>query len=290
MAEARLVPSGEKTGTRGATVRRFQLVTTLGKLLNISGDAQFSPKMEGVLKEYVGGTDVQFERKGKDVFEAPPTARLVIACNEVPRVADRSDGIWRRMIVLPCMGKIPEGKRVFGMDRKEWYRDNANMAGILNWALAGLDRLKANRKKFTQPKVAIEAKAGLKGDHNPARLFLAEMVYPCPSADSLPVSHLYAQYSRWCEENGYKRLAANTFSQEVKRVFPKAKGSGPRTVKGVSVRYWSGIQQPPATTDWELGAEVPPDVMFWILHSHGATELFQWFEGGCQGEPPVTAP
>ena len=67
---------------------------------------------EGQLKAFVTGDPMEFERKFKAPFTARPTARLVLATNNAPQFSDKSDGIWRRMLLLPWAIKVPKKKRV----------------------------------------------------------------------------------------------------------------------------------------------------------------------------------
>jgi phage/plasmid-associated DNA primase len=63
------------------------------------------------------------------------------------------------------------------------------LPGILNWALAGLDRLR-RQECFTRSGVCEQA--------------------------------LAKAYRDWCNTNGYSPLADRSFGKEVRRVFPKA--------------------------------------------------------------------
>ncbi|TXT21170.1 MAG: hypothetical protein FD138_4088, partial [Planctomycetota bacterium] len=97
--------------------QRFQLMQTVGKLANIAAEIGEVDKVaEGHLKAFTSGDRMQFERKYRDPIELTPTARLVLATNNLPRFADRSGGLWRRMILMPFRVTIPAAERVTGMD------------------------------------------------------------------------------------------------------------------------------------------------------------------------------
>src|SRR5205085_6404521 len=79
--------------------RRFAMAQTLGKLANISPEVgELDRTAEGTLKAYTSGDPMTFEKKGHDSFTAPPTARLVLSTNNVPRFSDKTDGVWRRIL------------------------------------------------------------------------------------------------------------------------------------------------------------------------------------------------
>src|SRR5205807_310610 len=119
------------------------LASTLGKLANICAEVgELDKAAEGYLKAYTSGDAMQFERKYESSFSAMPTARLVLATNNPPRFSDKSDGVWRRLILLPLNVTIAEEERVYGMDKREWWEASGELPGILNWALEGFDRLR----------------------------------------------------------------------------------------------------------------------------------------------------
>jgi P4 family phage/plasmid primase-like protien len=145
---------------------KFRLEGTLGKLANIVaevGELDRDRVAEGVLKAFISGDAMAFEQKFKPAFTARPTARLVLATNNPPRFSDKSDGVWRRMSYLPFDVQIPENERVLGMDSVEWWRDRNELSGILNWALAGLQKLRL-RGRFDEPPDSREAVANLRLD------------------------------------------------------------------------------------------------------------------------------
>jgi putative DNA primase/helicase len=89
---------------------RFQLTHTLGKLANIVAEiGELHRTDEGHLKAFVSGDAMYFDRKGIPGVDAIPTARLVFATNNRPRFGDRSDGIWRRVVVIPFRYQVPRG-------------------------------------------------------------------------------------------------------------------------------------------------------------------------------------
>ena len=118
---------------------RFQLTHTLGKLANFCGDAGEIDKVaEGHVKAFTSGNRMNFDRKGEAPIDATPTARLMVSCNNVPRFSDRTDGIWRRMVLVPFRTKIQPHERIIGMDKREWWEASGELPAIFNWAAAGV--------------------------------------------------------------------------------------------------------------------------------------------------------
>ena len=201
----------------------FHLSGTVGKLANIVSEiGEVEKANEGTLKSYTSGDRMTFNRKNLPLFEAVPTARLVMATNALPRFADRSNGVWRRMLLLPLDVVIGSSERVAGMDSSEWWSDQPDeLAGMFLWALTGLARLMKPPHKFTQPLSSRAAVAEYQMDCFPARRFLDETYEVDPNGE-VSTHEVYQGYKKWCDEHGNKPQASNTFAKEIKKVFPDA--------------------------------------------------------------------
>lgn len=208
---------------------RFSKTQTLGKLANIAGDTGEIDKVaEGYLKSFTSGDVMFFDRKGISGVDCIPTARMMLACNNRPRFADRSQGIWRRMILCPFRVEVQQHEQVPNMDKHWWWEATGEMPGIFNWALIGLARLQ-RQGRFTRSKIVEEATADYKNEMNPARQFLMENVEFSESG-MIRSTFLYEFYCRWIKESGYRSLGERQFFKEVKRIFPMCdrKKMGPR--------------------------------------------------------------
>lgn len=198
---------------------RFSKTQTLGKLVNISGDAPELDKVaEGVIKQFTGGTPMFFDRKGQSGINAAPTARLMVACNNRPRISDRSRGVWRRMIPVPWPITIPDEEQIEGMDSADWWTSQGEVPGMFNWALAGLVRLR-KQGKFTLSEVVEANKAEYELESNPTKQFLRESLKSAPPDVMLRTRVLFKLYRKWATEAGYHPLAESTFVRELQREF-----------------------------------------------------------------------
>src|SRR5262249_48392707 len=135
-------------------------------------------------------------------------------------IADRSQGFWRRLDILPFTRVIPGAERRFGLDNPAHWLVEA--PGILNWALAGLDRLRASNWPFTEPERCRRAHEEYQLDVNPAKRFLTENYAAGSDDDAVSTVELYQEYKRWARCAGYpKPLADRDFARELQRAFPK---------------------------------------------------------------------
>jgi P4 family phage/plasmid primase-like protien len=212
---------------------RFSRTETLGKLLNAAGDVGEIDKVaEGYIKSFSGGDRMFFDRKGVAGINCRPTARLMLACNNRPRFSDRSQGLWRRMLLVPWNVEITRERRVKGMDKIEWWQAASELPGILNWALIGLARLRA-QGGFTDSDLMKEALQDYQDEMNPARIFMKENLESCKDG-CIKSKALYSMYVRWAKDGGYHPLSEKTFGKEMKRRFHVEKKRGGTRID----RYW----------------------------------------------------
>lgn len=214
---------------------RFAKSQTLGKLVNICADVGELDKVaEGYLKSFTSGDVMFFDRKGISGIDCTPTARLMIACNNRPRISDRSQGVWRRLKIIPWLVQIGPDERIKNMDKTWWWEESGELPGILLWALVGLSRLRENG--FTETDLGREASRDYQLETNPAKAFLTDHLEQVEDEKKMvKTAELYEFYSVWCQKNGYRPLGERHFGKEISRCFRKSerKKLGPR-----NFRFW----------------------------------------------------
>ena len=226
---------------------QHDLVVTLGKLVNITSDiGELERAAEGLLKQFTGEDLMHFNPKYRPTFSARPTARLILSTNIRPPFRDRSEGLWRRLIILPFPTTIPKDR--INRNLKEELAEE--LSGIFNWAVEGARSLR-ERGHFIEPESSRKAKEEFKREASSARLFLEETCEPDPQG-SIIKKELYAAYKEFCIESGYKPLNANNFAQEIQRVFPEVKEERPRGLNGSRCRTYRGISPRRDPEDQEI--------------------------------------
>jgi P4 family phage/plasmid primase-like protien len=224
--------------------QRFAMAQTLGMLANVCPEiGEIDRTAEGVLKSYISGDRMFFEKKGKDGFSAPPTARLVLATNSVPRFMDKSEGIWRRLFLMPMTVQIPQEERKVGLDKETSWIESGELPGILEWALAGLRRLRANGFRFTMPDVCKAALAEHRLESDPTRAFLLERYEAGDDAEPILARDLYLEYRLFCDTFGHRNPMNNiSFGRQIRRLFPIARSDAVRCGSEGVQRYWRGLR------------------------------------------------
>ncbi len=190
---------------------RFTLANLLGKTLMVAREQPTSYLAStDVIDTIISGEPIQVERKYQDPYTVIPRAKLCWAMNELPRVANANAGIFRRVKVvefpeLAEENRDPEVKR--NIEREG--------AGILNWALEGLGRLRA-RGHFDIPACVRDATAEFEESNDVTAAFLeAKCIREAQSR--VNGQQLYDAYSDWCKATNHKPLSSTRVPQEWER-------------------------------------------------------------------------
>jgi P4 family phage/plasmid primase-like protien len=196
----------------------FALYATLGKVVNATNESShiIEEEAESILKSFVAGDRFTFERKFREPVQAVPTAKIMISTNALPRFTDKTQGIWRRILLVPFDRTIPEEQQVKGLAGEIIATE---LPGVFNWALEGLRRL--NRAGgFTLPEKSKALLEDYRRDADPARAFLLENYTHSPNAYGVVFDTLYGEYKAWCQSNGCCALGNRQFGKQVRRIFP----------------------------------------------------------------------
>lgn len=200
---------------------RFAMAQTLGKQANICADVgQIDIVAEGRLKSFVSADTMMFDRKNMAPVTCSPTAKLMCAWNNRPRISDSSSGPWRRMLLIPFRVKIQDHEVVSGMDKTWWWKQQGEMPGIFNWALHGAIKLR-RQGKFTIPNSVRQSIEEYKIESNPILQFFQECVVAERDAE-VASSKIYGRYKEWCDESGHRPFSLTAFAKELKRNFPES--------------------------------------------------------------------
>jgi P4 family phage/plasmid primase-like protien len=223
-----------------------------GKLLNVVAEVQSSELLESeAFKAIVAGDFVE----GRPIREAPiefrPVAAHLFAANTLPRVADKSEAVWRRWLVLTFNRRFERqptsGQPTARNDLAEEVLAT-DVPGILAWALHGLARLLSN-KAYTIPKSSRDALLLWRKDSNPVELFVDEEVLFIPEASTL-AKLFYGRYASWSAESGLRHpYARPTFSKELLKVVRRRLGKNDVTkvVNGYTVIVGAILRNEPQT-------------------------------------------
>jgi putative DNA primase/helicase len=220
--------------------RQFGLAQLINKPLAIIGDARLGKSTDpaSVAERLlsISGEDGQsIDRKFLAPWVGTLPTRFLIVTNELPRLTDASGALAGRFIILQ-MTRTFYGREDQGLIN----RLLPELPGILNWALAGLDRLTA-RGYFVQPRAAQESIEALEDLASPVGTFIRQRCVVGP-AHTVDHDRLFAEWSAWCAGQGRHAGTKAMFGRDLAAVLPeviterpRAGGERQRVYRGVSL-------------------------------------------------------
>lgn len=214
-------------------------VEMAGKLANISPDLPVQPlKEDGYLKAFVSGDPVEAERKYSDSCTIMPYCRMMVATNTMPDTPDRSDGFFRRVIILTFNRQFsPEEQDPGLLDELLGELD-----GIIAWAVEGLRELLA-AGEFTIPPSSAQALGDYRCEANPVQQFAEECLVGAPNGSGMPASDVFGVYSRWCTAHGQAHGTSIGFGRALANLGFRSRKSS-HTIWLVSLSPSAGPYQP----------------------------------------------
>jgi putative DNA primase/helicase len=239
--------------TLSSLATEFGLAPLLGKSLAVIGDARLGSKTDAraVIERLlsISGEDaITVNRKFRDQVTVRLPTRFMIISNELPAFGDASGAIASRFIITTLV-KSFLGRENIHLEQQLL----AELPGILNWALEGLDRI--SRQSFTVPKSSEEAVAALQDLVSPMSAFVRDLIDQSdPSCENL-VDSIYQGYRAWASDNGIRPLTKQLFGRDLRAVIPGLRTTQPhgqqRRYVGIRLRKRTWNAQ---THTWDYDA------------------------------------
>ena len=226
--------------TLNGLTQQFGLQTLIDKSLAVISDMRVNARTDSnVIAERllsISGEDAQsIPRKFKGDWNGKLSVRFLLFSNEIPWIEDSSGALASRYVVL----KLTEsflGRE----DTKHFGKLMTELPSILNWALAGRDRL-FKRGSFLQPKSAEDLIETIADLGSPVARFLAdECLEGVEGKEKITCQALYNQWKVWCERIGkINHGSVQVLSRNIHAIKPLLKIK--REPDGKRDRYWDGL-------------------------------------------------
>jgi putative DNA primase/helicase len=226
---------------------RFARHDLYGKAANLYPDLPDKDlKSTGIFKMLTGGDPIRAEDKNVKAFTYHNVAKLTLSCNVVPKVPEDSVAYFRRWLIV----EFPyffEGSDKEDKDLKEkLINDPEEMSGFLNWALEGLQRLRANKWHFSNGKTVENVREDYTVRSDPYKAF----VMHCITEDSngqVKKDDLFQAYRDHCQIHKVVSRSRDAFFKNFKDQFRPGTLSDyrpnkeedpdrPRMFRGISLR------------------------------------------------------
>jgi len=221
---------------------QYQLAQLAGKRIAFCSETKSRNSLleDDLIKSLVGGDPMNVRQIRQMPFVLHPICKLWLAANDLPVVTDTSEGLWRRVMVIPFNREFYNRRKKLDLrilDLKE--RLEGELPGIFLWAMEGLHRLR-ERGKFELPTQVARLTDQYRFESNPVELFIEDKCdVDLDDPDCMARSaSLYALYKDWCQQNTYKPRSSRNFKREMERLGFYAN----RSAAGV---FFQGLKEKP---------------------------------------------
>lgn len=194
---------------------RFQNVPLATARINLVADASES-RLEGVgdLKGAISGDEMQFERKNKGTFTRSPRAAHVVAFNKAPHVSDRTNGFWRRMLILTFNRSFNNSPDLdLHIERPIIEQEMPDV--VASWLYYAIEH---GDYPFVEPASHHIELAKWRGHGNNVIAFASQFLDHGADdlvSDALRYPRVYRIYQEWCKRNGVRPLSRAHMDEEL---------------------------------------------------------------------------
>lgn len=194
----------------------YYLATIMGKLVNIDDDVADNKILEytGRFKSVVSGDKISVRQIYREVEDHIPFATLIFNCNKLPKIMDRTSGLYRRIILIELNNKVKHPDPMFVeklQDQDMEYFLYKSVQAVKTAMEEGHFRLPYSDDKLMNM---------FKRRQSPVNEWLYENEITLGDLHNAECAPLYAQFADWCTRNGYQRpMTAFSFKEELRSIF-----------------------------------------------------------------------
>jgi len=218
----------------------FSVAELYGRLANIVGDLSAKELYHsGRLKSLTGGDLLMAEKKFENPFRFVNHAKLIYSANELPRTFDGTLAFWRRVMLINFKETF-----IGTNDKKDLWREfttDDELSGILNLAIEGIQRLRANGR-FSKDNSVEEVEEFYIRNSDPVTAFFMDCVETTNDVeDYISLQALHTAFVEYCKQYRFMDLSIRKFNTSVRNNFRLRESRAKNAETGKQERVWSGI-------------------------------------------------
>lgn len=190
----------------------YYLATLLSKLVNIDDDAVDGRVLQntGRFKSLVSGNEITVRQIFKEPVTFTPYSTCMFSCNKLPRIMDKTSGLYRRLVIIELNNKVEKPDPLFLM--KLTARDMEYfLYKAVYWVGVALQE-----GKFRISQSEKELLRKFKCRQSSLNEWVYEEAMTLGDFYEKGVLGLYTLYLEWAQRNGYTRLpSVLTFKEDI---------------------------------------------------------------------------
>lgn len=184
--------------------QRFQTLYTMGKLANLGDDipdGMLRGKDLSMFKKLVTGERLFSDVKGSEGVQYSSYATLIFSMNKVPRLAETTEGVYRRLAFVPFRSVFTPGSPGYDPHVSERMAQHENLQRLALLGIMELPDLIARGKLTEIPDMLDELEA-VRSDNDVVLRWIEDEGITEDNLLGKGVSNVYASFDRWCDLMG----------------------------------------------------------------------------------------
>ena len=194
----------------------YYLASTMSKLLNIDDDVVDGKKLEntGRFKSIVSGNIISVRQIYQPVISFIPYVTCVFSCNKLPKIMDKTTGLYRRMILIELNNKVSKPDPLFMSkitDEDMQYFLYKAVEGIKQVIEEGHFRIQTSEQELINI---------FKRRQSALNEWLYENDITLGDLHNHKCMALYNSFICWSQDNGYlNKMTMFTFKEEITALY-----------------------------------------------------------------------
>lgn len=188
------------------------------------------------IKSITGRDPVTCRHLHKSDFTFIPAFKLWLAANDLPQVADDSDGFWARVRMIPFTRTFAGKEDLTLKDRLR-----AEGPGILAWMVRGCVQWQGGGLQV--PKEVVEATSDYRTESDKVARFCSERLEDADGKRTVTMAAAHKAYVEWCDVLAvppWERVKVKKFSAKLRAMYKDRVGEVYNVVHIFGARLRSG--------------------------------------------------
>lgn len=173
---------------------------------------------EGLIKQLTGGERITARFLYGREFEFYPNFKIWLATNHKPIIRGNDNGIWRRIISIPFLYKVPENQR----DKDLVFKLQDEIPQILGWAIKGC--LMWQKEGLKLPTTIEKSNKDYQNEMDIIATFIEDNAELIPG-ETTSAKELYEEYEKWAKTSNEWIMPLTRFGRELGKKFDKVRKS-----------------------------------------------------------------
>lgn len=182
-----------------------------GKLVNVGDDIDAGYMEKSMnFKTLASGNTIMVRPIYSKPYKLKNKATLIFTANEMPTFKDKSGGIARRIVVIPCENQV---KKADPKIDEKLSTDNAK-SYLLNIALGAMERINNNGGRLSESETVAAVTEEYFLETDTILGFIAQEGIN----ENMPTKSVYEDYETFCESSGARPFSQASFTKRLKQL------------------------------------------------------------------------